>query len=61
MKLQNEFTKRLRNAILENAEGPKQLYVTKYYCSGCDGLLFNENDILNHVPIYTPSYEAQNL
>ena len=61
IKLQGEYTKRLREAILANPDGQAPLKVTKYYCSGCDGLLFSEHDILNHVPVYTSSFTNQGL
>ena len=61
LKLQGEFRKRLKDAILENSEASKALHITKYYCSGCDGFLFSENDILNHVPVYTSDYNTHQL
>lgn len=59
LKLQGQFTQRLKEAILENQEQSNSpIKVTKYYCSGCDGLLFSENEILNHVPVYNSQHMA---
>ena len=46
---------------MTNTEGQGVLTVTKYYCSGCDGLLFSEHDIMNHVPVYTSTFASQRL
>ena len=57
LKLQDMFTQRLQDALLEPNEHEKARTGTRYYCKGCSGLLFTEKDRVFHAPVYMSAFD----
>ena len=55
IKLQNQFTMRLERELLQEKREERAPIFQHYYCSGCNGLLFMEFDIVYHAPVYVSS------